>query len=54
MGPKVAYAGGVALICVANSKIRAMFDDMWIFPSPGDAGSFTRLYTGTHKTKDKV
>ena len=38
-GPKVAYAGGVALNCVANSKIRAMFDDMWIFPSPGDAGS---------------
>jgi carbamoyltransferase len=38
-GPKVAYAGGVALNCVANSKIRTMFDDMWIFPSPGDAGS---------------
>lgn len=38
-GPKVAYAGGVALNCVANSRIRAFFDDMWIFPSPGDAGS---------------
>ena len=38
-GRKVAYAGGVALNCVANSKIRSIFDDMWIFPSPGDAGS---------------
>jgi carbamoyltransferase len=24
---------------VANSKVRPLFDDMWIFPSPGDAGS---------------
>ena len=38
-GPNVAYAGGVALNCVANSKIRPMFDNMWIFPNPGDAGS---------------
>ncbi len=38
-GPKVAYAGGVALNCVANSKIHKLFDDMWIFPNPGDAGS---------------
>lgn len=33
------YGGGVALNCVANSKIYPMFDDMWIFPNPGDAGS---------------
>ena len=33
------YMGGVALNCVANSKIRPLFDDMWIFPNPGDAGS---------------
>jgi carbamoyltransferase len=38
-GPNVAYAGGVALNCVANSKIHELFDNMWIFPSPGDAGS---------------
>ena len=38
-GRKLVYGGGVALNCVANSKIRPMFDDMWIFPSPGDAGS---------------
>ena len=38
-GNKVAYGGGVALNCVANSKIAKMFDKMWIFPNPGDAGS---------------
>lgn len=33
------YGGGVALNCVANSKIRGLFDKVWIFPNPGDAGS---------------
>lgn len=33
------YAGGVALNCVANSKIYHMFKDIWIMPNPGDAGS---------------
>ncbi len=33
------YGGGVALNCVANSKIRPLFEDMWIMPNPGDAGS---------------
>ena len=33
------YGGGVALNCVANSKIYPMFDKVWIFPNPGDAGS---------------
>lgn len=39
-------SGGVALNCVANEKIAAMtkygkkiFDDVWIMPNPGDAGS---------------
>lgn len=33
--------GGVALNCVANSKIAAEhhFNDIWIMPNPGDAGS---------------
>jgi carbamoyltransferase len=33
--------GGVALNCVANTKIAEMsgFDDFWIMPNPGDAGS---------------
>jgi len=33
------YGGGVALNCVANTKIAPMFDKIWIFPSPGDSGS---------------
>ena len=33
-------AGGVALNCVANSKIRqaGVFDDLWVQPAAGDAG----------------
>jgi carbamoyltransferase len=33
--------GGVALNCVANTKIarEGSFDDIWIMPNPGDAGS---------------
>jgi len=33
------YGGGVALNCVANSKVASMFDNVWIMPNPGDAGS---------------
>lgn len=33
------YGGGVALNCVANSKIVDIFDNVWIMPNPGDAGS---------------
>jgi len=33
------YGGGVALNCVANTKIYPMFKDIWIMPNPGDAGS---------------
>ena len=32
-------AGGVALNCVANEKIARDWDDIWIMPNPGDAGS---------------
>jgi carbamoyltransferase len=33
--------GGLALNCVANTKIAqlGLFDKIWIFPNPGDAGS---------------
>ena len=31
--------GGCALNCVANSKITHYWDDVWIMPNPGDAGS---------------
>jgi len=35
------YVGGVALNCVANSALAKMglFDNIWIIPNPGDAGS---------------
>jgi len=35
------YAGGVALNCAANRVLANMglFDDIWIIPNPGDAGS---------------
>lgn len=37
----VVFMGGVALNCVANAKLaaRKIFDDIWIMPNPGDAGS---------------
>jgi len=31
--------GGCALNCVANSKIAKYWNDIWIMPNPGDAGS---------------
>jgi carbamoyltransferase len=35
------FMGGVALNCVINAKIAGLglFDKIWIFPNPGDAGS---------------
>jgi carbamoyltransferase len=35
------YGGGVALNCVANTKLAnlGLFDNIWIMPNPGDAGS---------------
>jgi carbamoyltransferase len=33
------YMGGVALNCAANARIGAYFDNIWIMPNPGDAGS---------------
>ena len=33
------YMGGVALNCVANSRLGELFDKVWIMPNPGDAGS---------------
>ena len=37
---RLCMAGGVALNCVGNGKIRAagIFDDLWIQPAAGDAG----------------
>jgi carbamoyltransferase len=33
------YAGGVALNCSANRRLGSYFDNIWIMPCPGDAGS---------------
>ena len=33
------FSGGCALNCVANSRIAKHWDDVWIMPNPGDAGS---------------
>ena len=33
------YIGGVALNCVANNCLGEYFDNVWIMPNPGDAGS---------------
>lgn len=33
------YGGGVALNCLANAQIKLHYDNIWIMPNPGDAGS---------------
>jgi len=33
------YGGGVALNCSANRHLGSKFDNIWIMPNPGDAGS---------------
>jgi carbamoyltransferase len=33
------YMGGVALNCLANRKLGDYYDNIWIMPNPGDAGS---------------
>jgi len=39
MGENLVFMGGVALNCVANSKIRSRVKNLWIMPNPGDCGS---------------
>jgi len=38
-GSKLCYSGGVAQNILANSKIRDLFDDMWITSDPTDGGN---------------
>ena len=33
------YGGGVALNCLANRLLGEFYDNIWIMPNPGDAGS---------------
>lgn len=37
--PNLVFMGGVALNCVANNLLRQFFQQIWIMPNPGDAGS---------------
>lgn len=45
------FMGGCALNCKANTMIKDMWDDVWIMPNPGDAGSSigaAALVSGRH------
>ena len=37
--PNLVYMGGVALNCLANRNLGKYFENIWIMPNPGDAGS---------------
>jgi carbamoyltransferase len=39
MSRNLVYGGGVALNCLANRMLGDYFDNIWIMPNPGDAGS---------------
>lgn len=45
------YMGGMALNCVANSKIFEVYPNIWILPNPGDAGSSIGAVAGYLKQK---
>jgi carbamoyltransferase len=36
---ELVFMGGCALNCSANTRLWDIFDDVWIMPNPGDAGS---------------
>ena len=38
-GSKLCYSGGVAQNIMANSRMRELFDDVWIDVNPGDGGA---------------
>lgn len=44
------FMGGCALNCVANSKIGNVFENIWIMPSPDDAGSSIGAVLAERKT----
>jgi carbamoyltransferase len=47
----IALAGGCALNCVANDIAFNFFNDVWIVPNPGDAGSSRGAVLATTKKK---
>ena len=48
----LAYAGGCALNCSANSLLFGIFKNVWIFPNPGDSGLSVGAVLA--KTKNKM
>jgi carbamoyltransferase len=50
---KIALAGGCALNCVSNVKAWDIYDDVWVFPNPGDAGSSVGAVLANTKKKIK-
>ena len=56
-GKKLVYAGGVAENILANTRIKDLFDDMWIPPAPGDGGSslgVAAYYYAKENNKDRI
>ena len=49
----ICFAGGVALNCVANAKMANtdLFENVWIMPNPGDAGSSLGCIAASEKRK---
>jgi carbamoyltransferase len=45
------YMGGVALNCLANRKLGEYFENIWIMPCPGDAGSSLGAAALVHKRR---
>ena len=48
------FMGGCALNCLANRLIPKYFNEYWIMPNPGDAGSSLGAVACRHKTKSKI
>jgi carbamoyltransferase len=49
--PNLVYMGGVALNCLANRKLGEYFENIWIMPCPGDAGSSLGAAALAHKRR---
>ena len=49
----ICFAGGVALNCVANAVMadKDLFENIWIMPNPGDAGSSLGCIAASEKRK---
>lgn len=53
-GSKLCYAGGVAQNILANSKIKDLFDDIWIVSDPTDGGASLGAAAWAHAKEFKV